>query len=90
MAEPDRVAFGAALVIFDSAGRVLLVHHTYGPLNWELPGGVAEPGEDPASAARRELRIAFEADSRWHTTLQHLVDARWENLTPELVATLDD
>ena len=34
---------------------MLLVRHTYGPLNWELPGGGAEEGEDPASAARREL-----------------------------------
>jgi uncharacterized Ntn-hydrolase superfamily protein len=39
--------------------------------------------------ARRELDIAFAADTRWRTTLQHLVDARWENLTPELVAQLD-
>jgi uncharacterized Ntn-hydrolase superfamily protein len=41
-------------------------------------------------AARRELGIAFAADTRWRTTLQHLVDARWEDLTPELVAALED
>jgi len=27
---------GAAAVILDTQGRVLLVKHTYGPLNWEL------------------------------------------------------
>jgi uncharacterized Ntn-hydrolase superfamily protein len=38
--------------------------------------------------ARRELRIAFEADSRWQTTLQHLADGRREGVTPELAAEL--
>jgi 8-oxo-dGTP diphosphatase len=51
-----RVALGAACAVFDPAGKVLLVRHTYGALNWELPGGGAEEGEDPASTARRELR----------------------------------
>ncbi len=50
-----RVALGAACAIVDDSGRVLLVHHTYGRLNWELPGGVAEPGEAPDETARREL-----------------------------------
>jgi len=27
----------AAAVILDTQGRVLLVKHTYRPLNWELP-----------------------------------------------------
>ena len=50
----QRTALGAACVIFDGA-RVLLVHHTYGRLNWELPGGLAEIGEAPDETARREL-----------------------------------
>ena len=50
-----RVAVGAAGAIFDGAGRVLLVHHTYGRLNWELPGGLVEPGESPDEGAIREL-----------------------------------
>jgi len=51
----QRTAMGAACVIFDGEGRVLLVHHTYGRLNWELPGGASEPGEAPDETARREL-----------------------------------
>lgn len=47
--------FGAATVIVRD-GRVLLVHHTYGELNWELPGGGADPGESAEDAARREAR----------------------------------
>jgi 8-oxo-dGTP pyrophosphatase MutT (NUDIX family) len=46
---------GAAAVIFDERGRVLLVRHTYGRLNWNPPGGIAQPGEEPSAAARREL-----------------------------------
>ncbi len=35
--------------------RVLLVRHTYGPKEWELPGGAIRRGEPPARAARREM-----------------------------------
>ena len=45
--------FGAATVIV-RGDRVLLVHHTYGELNWEIPGGGADPGESAEEAARRE------------------------------------
>jgi 8-oxo-dGTP diphosphatase len=58
MLAPDAigtVALGAACVIFDHGGRVLLVHHTYGRLNWEVPGGLGEAGETPEETARREL-----------------------------------
>jgi uncharacterized Ntn-hydrolase superfamily protein len=39
-------------------------------------------------AARRELGIAFEADQRWRTTLEHLAAAGREGMTPELAAQL--
>lgn len=39
-------------------------------------------------AGRRELQIAFAADDRWRTTLQHLADAGREGVTPELAASL--
>lgn len=47
---------GSAAAIFDDRGRVLLVRHTYGHFNWEIPGGIALPGEPPSVAAQRELR----------------------------------
>jgi ADP-ribose pyrophosphatase YjhB (NUDIX family) len=50
-----RVAVGAAFVLFDPAGKVLLVRQTYGRRLWALPGGLAEPGESPEETARREL-----------------------------------
>jgi uncharacterized Ntn-hydrolase superfamily protein len=39
-------------------------------------------------AGRRELQIAFAADSRWRTTLQHLASAGREGVTPELAEQL--
>lgn len=47
---------GAAAVIFDSQGQVLLVKHSYGRLNWELPGGYAEADESIVETALREVR----------------------------------
>jgi 8-oxo-dGTP diphosphatase len=46
---------GVAAAVVDSVGRMLLVRHTYGRLNWELPGGVTEPGESFEETALREL-----------------------------------
>ena len=51
-----RSALGAASVIIDADGRVLLVHHTYGALNWELPGGGSGPNESAEETAIREAR----------------------------------
>jgi 8-oxo-dGTP diphosphatase len=47
--------FTASAVVFDDAGRVLLVHHNKLG-RWLYPGGHVEPDEDPAQAAIREVR----------------------------------
>ncbi|MGH9894387.1 MAG: NUDIX hydrolase [bacterium] len=47
---------GAAAIIVNDNGGVLLVKHTYGHLNWELPGGTAEAGESPDETVLREVR----------------------------------
>lgn len=39
----------------DPSGRVLLCELTYKP-EWDLPGGVVEPGESPRDGVRREVR----------------------------------
>ncbi|MET8561215.1 NUDIX hydrolase [Streptomyces flaveolus] len=47
---------GAAAIITDEVGRVLLVHPTYRKdESWLLPGGVVEPGEHPHVTCRREI-----------------------------------
>ncbi|MFH9706513.1 NUDIX domain-containing protein [Streptomyces luteogriseus] len=47
---------GAAAIITDEVGRVLLVHPTYrDDGSWLLPGGVVEPGEHRHVTCRREV-----------------------------------
>jgi len=46
----------ASAVIVDDQERVLLVRHTYGPLDWHIPGGASEPAESVVESALRELR----------------------------------
>jgi 8-oxo-dGTP diphosphatase len=51
-----RSHLGAAGVIFDADGRILLVRHSYGRRNWELPGGGRKANESVEQAVRREVR----------------------------------
>ncbi len=61
VARPDVV--GVKFVLRDG-DRVLLVRHTYGDRGcWEVPGGHAQSGEEPARAARREAREELGVDS---------------------------
>lgn len=48
-------SIGAAAVILDEERRILLVKHSYGKLNWELPGGKAELSESAEETAKREV-----------------------------------
>jgi 8-oxo-dGTP diphosphatase len=48
------ISTGAAAVIFDASGRVLLVKENYGRRRWSLPGGAVEHGESLEEAAVRE------------------------------------
>jgi uncharacterized Ntn-hydrolase superfamily protein len=50
--------------------------------------GVELAAGGDVEAARRELQVAFAADSRWRTTLQHLAAAGREGVTPELAEQL--
>jgi 8-oxo-dGTP pyrophosphatase MutT (NUDIX family) len=45
---------GVKCVLIDGE-RVLLVRHTYGRSEWELPGGSIKRNESPVGAARREM-----------------------------------
>ncbi|WP_329459209.1 NUDIX hydrolase [Streptomyces sp. NBC_01497] len=52
--EPTGETLASGVLLFDDAGRVLLVDPTYKP-GWEFPGGVVERGEAPARAGIREV-----------------------------------
>ena len=49
------MTLGARVAVFDTSGRVLLVHQTY-QVGWILPGGGVDRGETIEQAAIRELR----------------------------------
>ena len=54
---------GCGIMLFDARGHVLLVRHSYGRDHWALPGGAIGRREDPAEAARRELREEVGCDA---------------------------
>jgi ADP-ribose pyrophosphatase len=48
-----------AVIAATGEGKIVLVRqyrHAIGRMLWELPAGVAEPGEDPVAGAARELQ----------------------------------
>lgn len=47
---------GAAAIVFDGEGRVLVVKENYDRLRWSLPGGRVADGETPEEACVREAR----------------------------------
>lgn len=47
---------GCRVLVFDPAERVLLIRHSYGHAGWMLPGGGISRGEEPLTAAIREVR----------------------------------
>jgi 8-oxo-dGTP diphosphatase len=55
---PDRPIVAVGAVVFDEAGRVVLVRRGQPPLSgrWSLPGGALEVGESLATATVREVR----------------------------------
>lgn len=57
---------GAAAVILDADGHVLLVKENYDRRRWSLPGGAVEPGESEEDAAIREAAEETGAVVRIH------------------------
>lgn len=46
---------GAASIILNDKNEVLLVKHSYGKCNWDLPGGKSEEKESAEETAMREV-----------------------------------
>ncbi|MEU8523611.1 NUDIX hydrolase [Streptomyces sp. NPDC048577] len=75
---------GAAAIITDEVGRVLLVHPTYrDDGTWLLPGGVVEPGEHPHLTCRREITEELGLDLSLPAVLAvHSLSARHPDRQP--------
>jgi uncharacterized Ntn-hydrolase superfamily protein len=52
--------------------------------------GIEHAKRGEIAEARRELAIAFAADTRWRTTLEHLAEAEREGMSREIAAQLLD
>src|SRR5687768_17120431 len=52
-AQPKKV-LSSKVLLFDTAGRVLVVKPSY-KKNWDIPGGIVDQGESPLEAATREV-----------------------------------
>lgn len=55
----EPAGIGVGIVGFDAAGRILLereYRHGVHQVIWQIPGGLADPGEDLQTAGLRELR----------------------------------
>ncbi len=60
MTQP-KFSAGAVGVVFDEAGRVLLVEHVFHPYApWGLPGGWVDRHESPSKTVSRELQEELE------------------------------
>ncbi|GAB77875.1 NUDIX domain-containing protein [Austwickia chelonae] len=51
---PAELQLSASAIMLDEAGRLLVVKPTY-KSGWTVPGGMAEAGESPWEACRREV-----------------------------------
>ncbi len=68
-------------LLYDDQARVLLCELTYKP-EWDLPGGVVEPGESPARGVVREVReeLGVEVEVRGLVTVNWLPQWRgWDD-----------
>ncbi len=73
---------GVKCVLTDG-DHVLLVRHTYGHREWDLPGGAVRRGEPPDQAATREMQEELGVTvEQWHElgTVHARVDHRRDNM----------
>lgn len=87
-----RFSIGVLSIVFDDAGRVLLVEHRFHPQNpWGLPGGGLNRNEEPSDTAVRELREELNAAVHvvQHVTVRQSTMYR-HHLTVFVLADFDD
>jgi 8-oxo-dGTP pyrophosphatase MutT (NUDIX family) len=63
--------------VLRSNGQVLLVRHTYGRRDWDLPGGAVKRREPPVAAARREMHEELGVDIEDWTALGPVLEVAY-------------
>jgi len=85
---------GTNALVFDPAGRLLLVRHSYHAQDqWLLPGGGLGRGEDPVQTAVREVREETGCeliDPVWFESVVHRHPTGWANRIELIAGTTAD
>jgi ADP-ribose pyrophosphatase YjhB (NUDIX family) len=102
LAPPPPPILAVSAVVFDDAGRVLVVERGKPPGEglWSVPGGRLEPGESIAGAVAREVREEtglvvtvgplVAVLERIASTYHHVIHAHRANVTGGTLAPADD
>lgn len=73
----DTTFYLAGCIITDTTGKILMLHrNTDKRVQWEIPGGKIEPGEDARATAARELKeeLGIEVEVRHQLGEKHFED----------------
>jgi 8-oxo-dGTP pyrophosphatase MutT (NUDIX family) len=73
----DTTFYLAGCIITDDQKRVLMVHRNSSRrVQWEIPGGMIEPGEDARATAARELKeeLGIDVEVRDQLGVKHFLE----------------
>ena len=84
--DPERYRPNVGLALFSKAGHVFLGRRVNGrgPFQWQMPQGGVDRGEDPATAALRELDEEIGVADKLVDVLEETTDWLYYDFPPDL------